>query len=85
MYVLLEGVEEGVLAWNPSGVIHFLNQKGSDLLDIQSRRALECHIESVLHLPQQVLLAIENAQELPMFEAILNSDITFDFAPISEI
>ncbi|CAG9000780.1 MAG: PTS-dependent dihydroxyacetone kinase operon regulatory protein [Candidatus Celerinatantimonas neptuna] len=74
MYVLLEGVEEGVLAWNSRGVIHYLNQKGSDLLDIQSRRVLGCHIEAVLHLPQRILLAIENAQELPMFETTIESN-----------
>lgn len=74
VYVLLEGVEEGVLAWDSSGVIHYLNSKGSDLLELQSNRVLGCNIESVLNLPQRVKLAIKNKQELPMFETSVESD-----------
>ncbi|WP_375753663.1 dihydroxyacetone kinase operon transcriptional regulator DhaR [Vibrio sp. HN007] len=74
VYVLLEGVEEGVLAWDTNGIIHYLNKKGSKLLDLESNKALGNKIDSIVHLPQRVKLAIENKQELEMFESTVESN-----------
>lgn len=74
VYVLLEGVEEGVLAWDTQGIVHYLNKKGSKLLDLESNKALGSKVDSIVHLPQRVKLAIENKQELEMFETTVESN-----------
>ncbi len=53
VHVLLEGVEEGVLAWYPSGKIHYLNQKGCELLGLTTSESGR-EISTVLTLPQCV-------------------------------
>ncbi|MDG3087849.1 dihydroxyacetone kinase operon transcriptional regulator DhaR [Vibrio hannami] len=74
VYVLLEGVEEGVLAWDTQGVVHYLNKKGSTLLDLESNKALGNKVDSLIHLPQKVRHAIESKQELEMFETTVESN-----------
>lgn len=58
VHVLLEGVEEGVLAWYPNGKIHYLNQKGCDLLGLTASE-LGREISSVLTMPQRVHQALK--------------------------
>lgn len=72
VHVLLEGVEEGVLAWYPCGKIHYLNQKGSDLLGL-SRSVLGSNIQTVLTLPQLVREAIKQGNGLDMVETTIES------------
>ncbi|WP_413284353.1 dihydroxyacetone kinase operon transcriptional regulator DhaR [Vibrio sp. MA40-2] len=68
VHVLLEGVEEGVLAWDSKGTIHYLNSKGSNLLGLTSSKVLGCEIDSVINLPPQIKHAIAAKQDLAMFE-----------------
>lgn len=72
VHVLLEGVEEGVLAWYPNGKIHYLNQKGCDLLGLTSSE-LGKEIGTVLTLPQPVNQAIKHGKELDMIETTIES------------
>ena len=72
VHVLLEGVEEGVLAWHPTGKVHYLNQKGGSLLGLTSS-ALGCQINSVIKFPQKVLQAINQGKKLDMIETSVES------------
>ncbi|WP_299017448.1 dihydroxyacetone kinase operon transcriptional regulator DhaR [uncultured Photobacterium sp.] len=72
VHVLLEGVNEGVLAWYPCGKIHYLNQKGGDLLGL-SRSELGRNINTVLTLPQLVNQAIKQGTGLDMVETTIES------------
>ena len=71
VHVLLEGVEEGVIAWHPDGVIHYLNRKGGQILGLESETALGSPIETLIKLPQRVCTAIAEQRTLEMFETSL--------------
>ncbi|MEH6452187.1 MAG: dihydroxyacetone kinase operon transcriptional regulator DhaR [Psychromonas sp.] len=70
--VLLEGVDEGVIAWDSSGKIHYLNQKGSTLLGLK-KSDLGSKINSALTLPHQVQQAIKRGKALDMVETTVDS------------
>lgn len=70
VHVLLEGVEEGVLAWYPSGKIHYLNQKGCELLGLTTSESGR-EINTILALPQCVQQAIRHGKGLDMVETTI--------------
>lgn len=72
VHILLEGVEEGVVAWHPNGKIHYLNQKGATLLGLTVSE-LGSKIDSVLTLPQQLRQAIKKGKKLDMVETTIES------------
>ncbi|MDX1303122.1 dihydroxyacetone kinase operon transcriptional regulator DhaR [Photobacterium sp.] len=72
VHVLLEGVDEGVLAWYPNGKIHYLNQKGCELLGLTPSE-LGQEISSVLTMPQRVRQAIKRGKGLDMVETTIES------------
>ena len=71
VHVLLEGIEEGVIAWYPDGVIHYLNSKGGHILGLNSEKVLGCQIESIVNLPKRVTAAIDAQLPLEIFETSL--------------
>jgi transcriptional activator for dhaKLM operon len=72
VHILLEGVEEGVVAWHPTGKIHYLNQKGATLLGL-TLSELGSQINSVLTLPQQLRQTIKQGKGLDMVETTIES------------
>lgn len=72
VHVLLEGVEEGVLAWYPNGNIHYLNQKGCDLLSLTVSE-LGREISSILTMPQCIHQAIKRGVGLDMVDTTIES------------
>lgn len=70
--ILLEGVEEGVLAWRKSGKIHYINNKANDLLGLSTSDQGK-NISSILTLSARLKNAIRHEKKLDFFETTIES------------
>lgn len=68
VHALLDGVEEGVLAWDHKGTILYLNKNGSDLLNVKGEKLLGKNIQDTLTLPQRITHAITENRDVYLFE-----------------
>lgn len=71
VHALLDGVEEGVLAWDNKGTILYLNINGSDLFGVKSEKILGKNIHDIIKLPQSILTAIAHNREVELFETAI--------------
>lgn len=70
--ILLEGVEEGVLAWHNSGKIHYINNKANVLLGL-SASDIGKNISTILTLSARLKSAIKYEKNLDFFETSIES------------
>ncbi|QZN95237.1 dihydroxyacetone kinase operon transcriptional regulator DhaR [Symbiopectobacterium purcellii] len=68
VHALLDGVEEGVLAWAHKGTILYLNKNGSDLLNVKGEKLLGKNIQDTLALPQRIAHAVAENRDVYLFE-----------------
>lgn len=65
--ILLEGVDEAVLAWRSSGKVHYINNKCTELLGLDSSD-LGVHIDKVITLSSRLKQSIKSGKKVDMLE-----------------
>ncbi|MEG3128159.1 dihydroxyacetone kinase operon transcriptional regulator DhaR [Pantoea cypripedii] len=83
VHALLDGVEEGVLAWDNKGTILYLNIHGSDLFNVKGEKILGKNIHDIIKLPQNIINAIEHNREVDLFETAIEFNGSFISLAIS--
>lgn len=64
LYALLDGVEDGVLAWDHNGCLQYLNHRAAGMLLLDEQNSLGRPLPSLLTLPSLLQHAIQ--QRLPL-------------------
>ncbi|WP_442878911.1 dihydroxyacetone kinase operon transcriptional regulator DhaR [Aeromonas sp.] len=71
LYALLDGMDDGVLAWDPQGKLRYLNALAAQRLRLDPALCLGQPLEQQLLLPQRLRLAIEGQMPLSHVEVTL--------------
>ncbi|WP_349920074.1 dihydroxyacetone kinase operon transcriptional regulator DhaR [Aeromonas veronii] len=71
LYALLDGMDDGVLAWDPQGRLRYLNALAARQLRLDPERSLGQPLTQHLLLPQRLRLAIEGQTPLSHVELTL--------------
>lgn len=71
VHALLDGVEEGVLAWDHKGTILYLNKNGCDMLNVKGEKILGKNIHDILTLPQRIVNAMTENRDVYLFETAI--------------
>lgn len=71
LYALLDGMDDGVLAWDPQGRLRYLNALAAQRLRLDPALCLGQPLERQLLLPQRLRLAIEGQTPLSHVELTL--------------
>ena len=71
LYALLDGMDDGVLAWDPQGKLRYLNGLAARRLRLDPDLCLGQPLERHLLLPQRLLLAIQGQTPLSHVEVTL--------------
>ncbi|HDX8354406.1 TPA: PTS-dependent dihydroxyacetone kinase operon transcriptional regulator DhaR [Aeromonas dhakensis] len=71
LYALLDGVDDGVLAWDPQGRLRYLNALAANRLRLDPDLCLGQPLEQHLLLPQRLQLAIKGQTPLSHVEVTL--------------
>lgn len=74
LYALLEGMDDGVLAWDHQGRLHYLNQLAAERLRLDPKRVLGQPLAQHLRLPQRMLQAMEQGESLSHVDLILERE-----------
>lgn len=77
LYALLDGMDDGVLAWDPQGKLRYLNALAAQRLRLDPALCLGHPLEQHLQLPQRLRLAIE--QQTPLSHQALTLEQGGDF------
>ncbi|MEC5320292.1 dihydroxyacetone kinase operon transcriptional regulator DhaR [Brenneria populi subsp. brevivirga] len=77
VHALLDGVEEGVLAWDDKGTILYLNKNGGDLLGVKGEKILGKNIHASIKLPQRIVHAMTEQREVELFETSIEFQDAF--------
>ncbi|MGY3945196.1 dihydroxyacetone kinase operon transcriptional regulator DhaR [Aeromonas tecta] len=83
LYALLDGMDDGVLAWDPQGKLRYLNALAARRLRLDPDLCLGQPLEQHLLLPQRLRLAIEGQTPLSHVEVTLERAGEFINALIS--
>lgn len=81
VHALLDGVEEGVLAWDHKGTVLYLNKNGCDLLNVKGEKILGKNIHDILTLPQRIINAMAENRDVYLFETAV--EFQEDFLPLA--
>ncbi|SNY58841.1 dihydroxyacetone kinase operon transcriptional regulator DhaR [Enterobacter sp. CC120223-11] len=89
MHGLLESMDDGVMAWNESGGLQFMNLQAAKLLHLDGQTSQGRNIHDLLTLPAVLRRAIKQARELNHVEVTFESqhqfiDAVITLKPIAE-
>ncbi|MCS3407051.1 dihydroxyacetone kinase operon transcriptional regulator DhaR [Serratia sp. AKBS12] len=77
LYGLLDGVDDGVMAWDHRGSLQYLNQRAAAMLKLDGQHSLGKPLAQLLTLPTLLKRAIEQRQPLQHMEVTFESQQQF--------
>lgn len=77
LYGLLDGVDDGVMAWDHRGALQYLNQRAAAMLKLDGQHSLGKPLAQLLTLPTLLKRAIEQRQPLQHMEVTFESQQQF--------
>ncbi|MBJ2066764.1 dihydroxyacetone kinase operon transcriptional regulator DhaR [Serratia odorifera] len=77
LYGLLDGVDDGVMAWDHRGYLQYLNQRAAAMLKLDVQHSLGKPLAQLLTLPAMLKRAIEQRQPLQHMEVTFENQQQF--------